>query len=417
VTGSRSADVTVQVRRSGASTEVEFSTRRPGVPAFRAPLARAGALSQVRRALDEGLVGLKDLVPDLSVPEEQYEEVYLALNQVGRRLLFLLFGLNQSVLHGLQSFWNTALPFGRNPALPPLIESVGDEEAFLPLECLPLFSIGPVQGPIRSNAAFVHACRTMVGFSCMVRRTMLPIPQRGGLDLDTDDHGRLPMRFLHHDELDGAKAELTWLQGHKQKIDLEGPFPDSGSLGLPEQIFDPRHRLDGSIRELPDQIQHFACHCYTTRDRPLSNEIELSGAGTEIRLELGTLAEELVALAVGRTRPPFDLPLVMMNACGSARMHATSATSFPSLFLQHGNRGFIGTEIEVPDDVAAVFSTSLYESLFLHRRSLGEAMLHARAHLLLDHGNPLGIVYAAYADPDLRIRHRLQERPDVTPHV
>jgi hypothetical protein len=72
MTGSRPADVTVRVRRSANGTEVEFSTRRPGVPAFRASLARTGALSQVRKALDDGLVGLKDLMPTLSVPSPRW---------------------------------------------------------------------------------------------------------------------------------------------------------------------------------------------------------------------------------------------------------------------------------------------------------------------------------------------------------
>jgi hypothetical protein len=38
--------------------------------------------------------------------------------------------------------------------------------------------------------------------------------------------------------------------------------------------------LSGGRRDLPDQIQHFACHCYARANRPLDNEIELSGGGS-----------------------------------------------------------------------------------------------------------------------------------------
>lgn len=47
----------------------------------------------------------------------------------------------------------------------------------------------------------------------------------------------------------------------------------------------------------------------------------------------------------------------------------------------------------------AEFSKALYEPFLLRQLPLGRSMLGARNSLLHAYGNPLGIAYAAYADP------------------
>jgi hypothetical protein len=240
----------------------------------------------------------------------------------------------------------------------------------------------------------------------------LPVPVRYGLELQTTSADRLPMRYLHFEHLAGAKAELDWFTSAAARhVQIEGPYPagEDGPPSLAEQIFDPRLLLAGGRRSIPDQILHFACHCYANLNSPLDNEIELSGGGRELRLTLGTIGEDLIALGAHPKKRTFELPLVVMNACGSARMHATSVLSFPYLFLMNGNRGFIGSEIEVPDDVAAAFSKALYERFLLRRLPLGRSLLEARNHLLHTFSNPLGIVYSSYADPQLRVRPALRK--------
>lgn len=142
---------------------------------------------------------------------------------------------------------------------------------------------------------------------------------------------------------------------------------------------------------------------------PLANEIELSGANQDLRVTLGMLGEDLVSLVAAREQREFDLPLVVMNACGSARMHATNALSFPYLFLQNGNCGFVGSEIEIPDDVAAEFSKAMYERFLLGGQLLGQAILGARHDLLRLFRNPLGIAFSSYADPELHVRPAEEE--------
>jgi hypothetical protein len=54
-----------------------------------------------------------------------------------------------------------------------------------------------------------------------------------------------------------------------ETFDCEGPWPgqmtqpNSAVRAIAEHIAYPQRRFDGSDRDLPDQIQHFACHCDT----------------------------------------------------------------------------------------------------------------------------------------------------------
>ncbi|MDX2938399.1 CHAT domain-containing protein [Streptomyces ipomoeae] len=415
----RPPDVSVRVLRVDGGTQLEFTALRRGVAPLRVTLVGGDALIQAREVLDRGLTRLKDELPGFDIGDEHLERVFQSLHRLGRTLLFTLFGLEQNVLQGLQTFWNRALPYGMNPTLPPpVVECAGGREGFLPLEFLPLFRMFPDEA-VTTGDGFTAACRTLVGFSCVVRRALLPVPVHGGLALRTGPQGRVPARYLYYEHLEGAVEELEWFaDAGKDHVDLEGPYPDGAERapGLAEQIFDPRLLLDGTMRDLPDQVQHFACHCYTRSGDPLAAEIELSGAGRHSRTTLGDLGADLLALAASREQRTFDLPLVVMNACGSGRMRAPGAPSFPYLFLGNRNRGFIGTETEIPDDIAAVFSRALYERFLIRRIPLGRAVLESRLHLLHTLRNPLGLTYAAYADPGLHIRPTSEERPDAPAH-
>jgi hypothetical protein len=348
---------------------------------------------------------LKDALPALHADEADFADIYDTLHRIGRRIFFTLFGMTGNGIDGIQQFWNRAVPFGRNPEWSPLVECIGDKDSFLPLELLPLFRMDPGD-PVTGRWDFVEACRVLVGFSCVVRRTMLPIPQRGGIALKPGYTGRLPVRYLYVEQLAGAKEELEWFSSTASPhVEIDGPYPCSSTdaPSLPDQIFDPRLSLTGIQRDCPDQIQHFSCHCYTTLDDPFGNEIELSGSGQEIRLTLGALTEDLLALAARHPARKYEMPLIFMNSCGSARMQATSSLSFPYLFLQNGSRGFIGSEIEMPDDVAAAFSKALYTQFIVHKVPLGRSLLDARNLVLGHYGNPLPIAYSSYADPDLHV--------------
>jgi hypothetical protein len=64
----------------------------------------------------------------------------------------------------------------------------------------------------------------------------------------------------------------------------------------------------------------------------------------------------------------------------------------------------------VEDTVAAWFS-HLYEEFINKRKPLGEAVVEARQRLLTERGNPLGLVYTFYSDPNLGIAPAGQHIP------
>lgn len=402
MTGALPARVRVSVLPSGDFTRIRFSASRKATPDLTLTLDGKDRVERALAELDTGLVRVRDALPGLRPGDADLAAAYAALEDLGDALLYTLFGNDEQAIHGLQDFWRSALPFARNPRLPPLlVECVAGTP--LPIEYLPL--LGQPGHPPESRADLLDRFRSFIGFSCLAHRRILAPQPAAPLDLAVSGDGTMPVRFLQYDALDGARQELAWFGASGLPLRLEGPYPDDRcGVSLPQQIFDPRLLLSGARRELPDQIQHFACHCYTRARTPLDSEIELSGPGQTIRLRLGDIGRELVRLSRRSELRDFDLPLVVLNACGSARLQASSAFSFPQLFLKNRNRGFIGTEIEMPDDVASAFSGAFYERFLRWGMPLGRSMLEARRHLLYELGNPLGIAYTAYADAELRAR-------------
>jgi hypothetical protein len=247
--------------------------------------------------------------------------------------------------------------------------------------------------------------RGFISFSSIVQRKLRSPFSAGSMELKPGADGTLPVRYLQYDTLPGARQELEWFTADAaHRVKLEGPYPcAAAAVSLAQQIYDPTMLVAGGRRGTADQIQHFSCHCYTKARSPLDSEIELSGDGQNLRLQLRAIGTELVGMMRRTGRGTFDLPLVFLNACGSARLRADGAFSFPQLFLDNKNRGFIGTEIEMPDDVACSFSSSFYQRFLIWRLPLGRSVLEARRHLLYEYGNPLGIAYTSYADPELHV--------------
>jgi hypothetical protein len=400
MTGSLPAQVRVSVLPSADFTRVEFAAAQRDVPPLTLTLEGKDRIERALEGVDSGLLRVKEALPSMDASTDELADAYRELEDLGDELWYTLFGNDEAVIHGVQRFWRSAIPFGRNPGQAPLlVECVADTP--FPLEYLPLLAAVP-RRPADRQAELLDRFRSFVGFSCLVQRKTLTPQPVGPLHLTADSDGAMAVRYMQNETLPGATRELAWFTGQDRRIRLEGPYPDEGcAVTLPQQIFDPRVLVSGALRDTPDQIQHYSCHCYTKPRNPLDSEIELSGPGGSVRLRLGEIGRDLVRLT--RKAPPrdFALPLVFLNACGSARMRADGAFSFPQLFLKNRNRGFIGTEIEMPDDVAAVFSSAFYERFLQWGMPLGRAMLESRRHLLYEHRNPLGIAYTSYADPEL----------------
>jgi len=62
----------------------------------------------------------------------------------------------------------------------------------------------------------------------------------------------------------------------------------------------------------------------------------------------------------------------------------------------------LATEFHVPDWFAATFIEKLYDEL-LQGKPIGEALLTTRRHFWESENNPLGLGYALYSSPSIRI--------------
>jgi len=141
----------------------------------------------------------------------------------------------------------------------------------------------------------------------------------------------------------------------------------------------------------PLDVAHFACHAQYVEDPSWDSFIELS-KGIQISL-LDLAAEPKIAIR--------DFPLVVLNACKTANMNSVNIHYFAGDFIRYGALGVIATEAEVPDDLAADFTKHLYDHL-LNEKFLGESVLLARQELL-KRGNPVGLLYALYAPPIIKL--------------
>jgi hypothetical protein len=203
----------------------------------------------------------------------------------------------------------------------------------------------------------------------------------------------------------------------KAYVDLEDPWPwperefgqEEFVNSVAQDLWNPARRSRGGKPRPPDMVQHFACHCDTRADSDSEYYLKLSHdpvySGSERVVTIEDLRSSFGTFGANRQPQGDALPLVFLNACGSSVINPMSISSFPQLILNNGNCGFIGTETEVPDQVAAAFSKSFYTHL-LEGDSLGVAIYEARWALLREHKNPLGILYTMYADPDITVRQK-----------
>ena len=201
--------VTVTAVPHPGGIKLQFTACNRRIKTFTHIIPDRAHINAVREVLDERLTMLKDVVPDLSTELTDFSTVSARLMEMGRYLVYELFGARRDVIEELRTFWRSAIPTWRNPTVTPLIHCHGDEASMLPLEVLPMFQMGDFD--VSSRLDFIARCRAFVGFSCIVSRSLLLLqPSAGGL-LRRDSDGRVPIRYLHHEGLRGAKTELDWL--------------------------------------------------------------------------------------------------------------------------------------------------------------------------------------------------------------
>jgi hypothetical protein len=319
-----------------------------------------------------------------------------ALREDANQFAWHLLG-GKAPVRELRAFCVGALgPWRGERAEPPLVEIETPPDLLFPFELLPVAGL-PTDEP--AGDALEQRAAQFLGLAAVVRR-LWSVPH-GGLPALRRGPSGLPVAFFRDADLGGAAEEQRALEGD-DRINLQFVWPShdieqrDAVETLSRRLVYPRDLLGTGPA---DEVQHFACHCMTEGSTSSWHlKLRPTKGGSSVHVALKSLQSELIDL----TETDEPMPFVFFNACGSAGVDVFSASSFVQLFIQNGNRGFVGTETRVPDSFAAKFSGRFYREL-LNGQPVGIALHRARWSMLLHHRNPLGILYTLYGDPGLTI--------------
>jgi CHAT domain len=291
-------------------------------------------------------------------------------------------------VQAVQEFCREACRWQQRPRGMPAVELIVGELGIAPLEFLPLFRRASA-GPVVDARSFEEEARSYLGFSAIVKRTIREWPNQPSI---LNGYPKLRASVFRYANL-RAVSDVVEALG-QSGVAVAAPQPSAPTPTAVLEASVCRSLLNGT-----EQILYFGCHCNT-----------LSDDGTLHELILGhdRLSPSPVTLgAFGRyfySHGPRSAPgpLVFINACGGAAVVPAAVTSFPGFFLEQNFRGCIGTEAIIPDRTAAEFASQFFRA-FLDGTPLGESLLTARRKLLY-RGNPLGILYTAYAASEMLVR-------------
>lgn len=336
------------------------------------------------------------------------------LHEKGSSLWYDLF--SSKMRDDLNDFFKAAVPewesFGNDNKMPPIIEIVAKHQLLLPLEFIPFFNPGRPLPPTNLDDLRKIACSFPV-FSCIVKKVPMgsdPNVEIGSAVLKNIEGLRI--RHFNHVGLDGSKIEQQYFQ-NTSGFSFLGTWPDRELTQdeFEKMFFSLLYKGCDDTSELNpdlDHIQHFTCHCDTEKESSSDYTISLALKSngmfkTLIKrdITLGNLKSEVMRSSYRRDGK-LIYPLIFLNACGSSRFRPGSASSFPDYFIDIRNRGFIGTEANIPDPFAPDFVKAFYNNL-LAGNTIGQSMYDCRWNFLLRKNNPLGILYTMYANPDLRV--------------
>ncbi|MFI6449817.1 hypothetical protein [Kitasatospora sp. NPDC050543] len=140
------------------------------------------------------------------------------------------------------------------------------------------------------------------------------------------------------------------------------------------------------------QLVYFYCHGDLVRGIP----VLLIGGPLTAAISYEQIADDMFW--------PDTRPLVFLNGCRTAAVEPRHAMTFVDAFVRRARAsGLIGTEIITYESLAAEFAESVLHHFIDRQASIAHAMRTARL-ALLSRGNPLGLIYVAYAPPHLRMK-------------
>lgn len=365
-------------------------------------------VSEIRRSLRRTLDQMKELLhredddPPLTV--EDASRALELLHIRGVSTMVEIFGNERQ---RVSDIFQSTFPSWGTSGSPAVIVTAGALSRFLPLEFLPLFDLS-AWPPCHDQDTLDEAVRRFPGFSAIIKREFQDL--KVSQDVVLQNHPKLQVKCFVENSLPGASLEVGFFEANPQSIDFDGPWPASKLTDFAKELAGHLQRANesfgGDARTPGDQIQHFVCHCLTDETVTSDSALILSDDNTATIAELRYWLDPLRSTSG---------PLIFLNACGTSRMDPMAATSFPRFFLRDNhNRGFIGTETNIPDRFAADFAGCFYRGL-LSGLTLGRAIYEAKWTMLRTSKNPLGILYTIYADPDIAVSNAVDTSESTLP--
>ena len=366
--------------------------------------------SEYRKLLKRALDQLKDSGRKDNLTVKDAAKALGDLARTGRTLIWQIFCADRKNCDRVSEIFQQSFPAWLSQREPVILTiSTSELSSFIPLEFLPLFDFSEWL-KIDDWESLEAAARRFPGFSAVIRREFSDL--RVSQNLVLENEPKLPLKCFYYRNLKQAEAEISFFKrnaGARGCFDFDGPWPNRKydntefCASLARHLRSANRRFNGKYRDAVDQIQHFICHCEIDEDLSSESRLLFSDGNTA---SIGDL--QAAFLTIEERKESQDGPLVFLNACGTSRIDPMAIASFPRFFLQdNSNRGFIGTETNVPDVFAAEFSQSFYRGL-LQGLSVGQALYNAKWEMLQNKNNPLGMLYVVYADPDLHLSKRIK---------
>jgi len=256
------------------------------------------------------------------------------------------------------------------------IVQIVSRDFFIPWELL-------YDGPLEGNASI----RNYWGMKYIISRLIIQDKRQGAYMPPTIDTKCPKIGLITSDRLPFVeKQEFPALKAlhRKKRIQLVSLRPLSTTQRNIE--------LAEFGRFLGQEIHvlHFACHAYE------QDPIEKS-----YLFITKDFSVSIIDFVVGGYALQYS-PFVILNACLTGVINPLYTSSWAEKLWELGARGVLATDFRVPDWFGAAFSNELYQHL-LTGMSVGETLLTIRRNLWNEQRNPLGLAYALYSSPSIKI--------------
>jgi hypothetical protein len=396
---SQAPSIVIELKRlAGDGAELKFRRTKDGA-ALPLPMDRASdRIASLRRDLPFLLGDFRRAVTtdDIDLDDARMEDAAFHLRALGYYMLDVLV---RGSGFDARSF-GVALARHLHPALrtrsetaAPLVEFLapaGDDlAALLPIEFLPLPNVR--ESELTAFLAFqaITVRRRAEVTRSPISQVKIPTQFFAYRGADLTGPARQQAYFARHPDLSLARI---W----------PGAAPLAGTAAI-QQLAEAFGDLLTGQTQSPRKIAHFHCHFTPGGVNPIGH---FAGAatldfGAGLTIGIHSLRGTFAQTTTNRKGWQGEV-LVFLNACQTASMTGIGGSLLDQLFAA-GFKHIIGSETLIPDRLAALFAEHVYTAL-LAGDTLGMAVLRGRRNLIMEHGNPGGVLWSAFGDPDLRLR-------------